>query len=389
MKKIKIAYITSEDPNDINTWSGTSNNILKCLRKTNFEIITFGPLKSYLLKILKILEIFYKLIGIKYDPDRNLLLSKIYANKIKKIIKKKNVDYIFVHQCSLVSYLKTDIPIYIWTDLTFDLFCKTYFYKYKKFSSKSITNGNKLEKMALIKAKKILYSTEYVKINAVKKYKINPKKIKVLPFGCDMPSISKKKLDNKLKKRINTLKNKVKLLTIGTDWQRKNMDKAINVNNEINKLKIKSELTIVGVNPKSNRSLPKNTKIIGFLDKKDNKELEKLKKLYLNSHFLIHLSNAEAFGLVLNEASAYGLPIIANNIDGIKYVIRKNYSLFFNPSCKAKIIAKQISQLCKNKSKYKSFSLESHSSSKLNNWNSISGRLNKILSEKILEENCQ
>ena len=134
------------------------------------------------------------------------------------------------------------------------------------------------------------------------------------------------------------------------------MDKAINVNNELNKLKIKSELTIVGVNPKSNRSLPKNTKIIGFLDKKDNKELEKLKKLYLNSHFLIHLSNAEAFGLVLNEASAYGLPIIANNIDGIKYVIRKNYSLFFNPSCKAKIIAKQISQLCKNKSKYKSFS---------------------------------
>ena len=32
--------------------------------------------------------------------------------------------------------------------------------------------------MALIKAKKILYSTEYVKINAVKKYKINPKKLK-------------------------------------------------------------------------------------------------------------------------------------------------------------------------------------------------------------------
>mgnify|MGYP001237202325 FL=1 len=52
--------------------------------------------------------------------------------------------------------------------------------------------------------------------------------------------------------------------------------------------------------------------------------IERLKKLYLNSHFLIHLSNAEAFGLVLNEASAHGLPIIANNIDGIKYVIRKN-----------------------------------------------------------------
>mgnify|MGYP007000319909 len=104
MKKIKIAYITSEDPKDLNSWSGTSNNILQCLKKTNFEIITLGPLKSNLLKILKILEIFYKFIGIKYDPDRNLLLSKIYANKIEKLLEKKNIDYIFVHQCSLISY---------------------------------------------------------------------------------------------------------------------------------------------------------------------------------------------------------------------------------------------------------------------------------------------
>ena len=383
MKKIKIAYITSEDPNNPYSWSGTSNNILKCLKKTNFEIITLGPLKSYLLNILKILEIFYKLFGIKYDPDRNLLLSKIYANKIKKLIEKKNIAFIFVHQCSLVSYLKTDLPIFIWTDLTFDLFCKTYFNKYKKFSSKSIIDGNKLEKMALIKAEKIFYSTKYVKTNAVKKYKINPEKIKILPFGCYMQSVEKKILDKKLQRRINILGKKVKLLTIGTDWQRKNMDKAINVNNELNKNNILSELTIVGAYPKSSRLLPKNIKIIGFLNKNNNKELEKLKNLYLNSHFLIHLSNAEAFGLVLNEASAHGLPIIANNVDGIKYVIRKNYSLIFDPSIKEKTIAKQISQLCKNIFKYKSLCLESYSSSKLNNWNSISRRLNKfLLSEK-------
>ena len=384
MKKIKIAYITSEDPKNLNSWSGTSNNILQCLKKTNFEIITLGPLKSNLLKILKILEIFYKFIGIKYDPDRNFLLSKIYANKIKNLLEKKNIDYIFVHQCSLISYLETDLPIFIWTDLTFDLFYKTYFKKYKQFSSNSIITGNKLEKMALTKAKKIFYSTEYVKTNAIKKYKINPNKIKILPFGCDMTSISKKVFKNKLKKRVKTLDSKIQLLTIGTDWQRKNMDKAIKVNNELNINNISSELTIVGINPKSSSLLPKNIKIVGFLDKKNNKELQKLKKLYQNSHFLIHLSNAEAFGLVLNEASAHGLPIIANNIDGIKYVIRKNYSLVFDPSCNEKIIANQILQLCKNNSKYKSLSLESYYSSKLNNWNSVSRRLNKLLlNEKI------
>ena len=279
----------------------------------------------------------------------------------------------------MISYLETDLPIFIWTDLTFDLFYKTYFKKYKQFSSNSIITGNKLEKMALTKAKKIFYSTEYVKTNAIKKYKINPNKIKILPFGYDMTSISKKVFKNKLKKRVKTLDSKIQLLTIGTDWQRKNMDKAIKVNNELNINNISSELTIVGINPKSSSLLPKNIKIVGFLDKKNNKELQKLKKLYQNSHFLIHLSNAEAFGLVLNEASAHGLPIIANNIDGIKYVIRKNYSLVFDPSCNEKIIANQILQLCKNNSKYKSLSLESYYSSKLNNWNSVSRRLNKLL----------
>ena len=100
-----------------------------------------------------------------------------------------------------------------------------------------------------------------------------------------MTSISKKVFKNKLKKRVKTLDSKIQLLTIGTDWQRKNMDKAIKVNNELNINNISSELTIVGINPKSSSLLPKNIKIVGFLDKKNNKELQKLKKLYQNSHF--------------------------------------------------------------------------------------------------------
>ena len=44
----------------------------------------------------------------------------------------------------------------------------------------------------------------------------------------------------------------------------KNMDKAIKVNNELNINNISSELTIVGINPKSSSLLPKNIKIVGF-----------------------------------------------------------------------------------------------------------------------------
>ena len=48
-------------------------------------------------------------------------------------------------------FLETHIPIYIWTDLTYDLYQKDYL---KDKNSISICNGNLLDSLALKKAKK-------------------------------------------------------------------------------------------------------------------------------------------------------------------------------------------------------------------------------------------
>ena len=161
MKNIKIACITRENSLDKNQWSGTSYNIYKCLLNTGFNVIRIGPINSYFEKFFKILEKIYKIFNIKYDPERSIFLSKLLANKIHKEIIKKKIDLILVHDCPLISFLKTEIPIIIWTDLTFDLYHKTYFSKYSKFNKKCINNGDYLENKSLNKAKRIIYSTNY------------------------------------------------------------------------------------------------------------------------------------------------------------------------------------------------------------------------------------
>ncbi len=380
MKKLNIAYITKENSRDKKEWSGTSNNIYKCLRKTGHNIERYGPFKSIFEKFLKLVELFYKLLDIKFDPSRNFLLSKIIAKKIQKKIKEKNLDLIVVHDCTIISFLNTTIPIIIWTDLTFELYQRSYFLNYKKFHKNSLKSGHYLEKLSLNKAIKVIYSTKYAQDSAIKKYKINKIKTKVIPFGSDILPISKKLFLNSQKKN-KKKNNKIKFISVGVDWDRKNMGKSIEVVNELNKMGINSFLTIVGSQPPKTFNIPKYVNIVPFLDKKNSKDLNKLKKIYFNSDYFILLSKAEAFGLVLLEANSYGLPLILNDIDGMKFVAKKEYTIFVKKNLSVNKIALKILSLIKNNSKYRRFSYNSFLSSFNNTWDIASNRLARVIND--------
>ena len=90
------------------------------------------------------------------------------------------------------------------------------------------------------------------------------------------------------------------------------------------------------------------------------------------------MSKAEAFGLVLQEANSFGLPLILNNIDGMKFVANKKYTVFV-----ARFITKQnflkSYESYKNKSKYKNFSYNSFLSSHNNSWDAASKKFAKLI----------
>ena len=88
---MKVAYISKKNINDINEWSGSANGILKCLNHANFEVDLIHNFSFKLQFFLKIIELFYKLFKIKYDPDRSIISAKIHANFIKKKLKKKKL----------------------------------------------------------------------------------------------------------------------------------------------------------------------------------------------------------------------------------------------------------------------------------------------------------
>ncbi len=378
MNKLKIAYITSEKKNDLKHWSGSSYNIYKCLKKSENQVTWYSTSNPLIYKLLFFLEKIFSLFGFNYDRSRSIFISKFYAKKIKKILKNSDFDCIFVHQCSLVSFLEVDIPIYIWTDLTYDLFYKDYL---KHKNSLSINNGNYLDKLALKRAKKIFYTSTYAKENAIKNYKIDSKKIEVLPFGSNFEfNLSKNKILKLINSRKFSKKKEIKFLTIGVDWHRKGMDDSIKIVEFINKKKIKSTLSIVGCYPPKNMNKINFVKVYGYLNKEISSQKNKLKKLFIESHFFILMSKAEALGVVLNEASSFGLPSIAPNIGGIGSIINNDGAILLNKNESIQKIANKIIKVLNNKTLYKEKSISSYSTyQNKNNWNIIAKELFKKL----------
>ena len=185
------------------------------------------------------------------------------------------------------------------------------------------------------------------------------------------------------KKRIDSKKKETIFLSLGVDWERKNMDKSIQVINDLNSLKIKSKIFIVGSQPPKKYKSPKYVKLIPFLNKNDINDKKILHNLFLKSHFFILLSKAEAYGLVINEATCYGLPIITNNIDGLKYVAKKNYSILNDINSKPSEIALKIDFLNNNMRKYKNFSNEDYLSTYINSWVNVTIEIKKTILEII------
>ena len=197
---MKIAYISIDDPKDYVSWSGLKLNMFKTLKNLNNDIKVIGPFKDYKRYPFVIKREILKLFNLKYDSERNNFLSRIYSNKIKKIISKNKVDLIFTSDSYLVSHLDTNIPIVLWLDVTYKTYFNHYF-KGENFHKKSFNEANNLEKLALNKAKKIIVTSNWSKKDTIKNYKVSANKIEVLPFG-----------SNLINKKINSKKSRKKII---------------------------------------------------------------------------------------------------------------------------------------------------------------------------------
>lgn len=397
---MKIAWVSIYNAEDPGVYNGRGYYAPLSLKNQSIAVEYIGPLQIpvILRAYRKFLTARHRLIQdnrfIKpgnrrwYSRDNVPFVFKNYARQISRQLSRLgNVDIVCsgVSPCSQpISYLECEQPIVIWTDTTFASAIDFYpQYFRNKICQESIRNIITNERAALSRCKLAIYASEWGAQSAIDHYKLDPSKVKVVPFGANFEC--NRKLED-IKKIVTARpSDKCKLLFVGVDWHRKGGDIAFQVAKELNNAGLPTELTVVGCTPIIDEPLPGFVNSLGYISSATKKGLDLLNKLFAESHFFIMPSRAESFGYVFCEASSFGVPSLATNVGGIPAAVINNVNgRTFSKDDSIKEYCTYITDLFSNYSDYKDLAISSFNEyeSRLN-W-SVAGRnVKKLLLELI------
>ena len=163
------------------------------------------------------------------------------------------------------------------------------------------------------KASATVYSSEVMANRAAADLGLPGFRPGVVPFGVNIDTLPKAPA------RKPSL-NKLHLLFVGLDWQRKGGDIAVAALNRLRAAGVDAHLTIVGRCPPAVLQNPAVT-YLGFLNKNRTRDAARLNALYARSHLLVLPSRGDCTPMVVTEAMAFGTPVIGSDVGGIGAMI--------------------------------------------------------------------
>ena len=324
MKQVKVGFLSSHNYLDRNAWSGTLYQMYQALKMHNLKLVNLGiPSKpNYLKKLIRRTWTTHSQLPI--GSPEYIKKNQKFAVFVEKQLKKTPCDVIFAPVGSKeITFLNTSIPIIYLSDITFKLYDGYY---QSNFTPEEFGWRNKQETVAISKACKLVYPSEWAASSAIKDYKAQPEKIEIIPFGANIDNLPSFEEIN-LKSKTHSV---CRLLFIGKDWQRKGGDIAFQTLVCLRERGIDAELTVIGSLPSSEIKHDKLT-VIPFLDKNDPVQRQRFRELLLNSNYFIFPTRADCSPIVTCEANAFGLPVITTEVGGIPTIIRNGKNGYMLP----------------------------------------------------------
>lgn len=379
---MKISYITRSNYNNTDSYSGTDFFIGKSLMENDFEVEFIDNLPTYPKIFCKIMQYLSKVIFKKNVVcDYNPFVCKVLAYHIEKRISKDS-DIILSTNSILLSYVKTKKKKVFWTDATFAGLLNFY-PDFSNLIEFSVNNGQIVESRALKNVDLAIYSSDWAVMTAKSNYKFDYNKVRMIPYGCN---IDKKQQGLNIDYIYDKQFDICRLLFVGKEWERKGGESVLNVVNSLQKMKVKTELTILGCKPIFDDNIrPSYIKELGFISKNNMEGQNSINQHYREAHFLIILPNAECAAMVFAEANSFCLPVISTNVGGISTVVKDEINgKLFELNTEPDIIAKYIKNIFHNKEMYQKLAISANNYYKTHlNWDCAVQKLKNTLTNEI------
>jgi glycosyltransferase involved in cell wall biosynthesis len=326
----KIGFVHRFDARDIRSWSGIFFFMAKALEDHVGEVVYLGPDKSAGTKFIvdntaRVNRFWQRLTGKFLATDKNRVLAKRLARFFEKRIEESPCDILFAPVAAVeLAYLKTDLPVVYYSDITWNQIVD-YYPEFSGVSSFGRAEGQLIETLAIRNATASAYPSEWAVNSACEDYGSGRKSTFKVSFGANLndPPSRAAALNR-------TLDGPVNLLLVGVDWGRKGGAIALECLISLLEKGIDAHLTIMGCKPPEGVSHPR-MHITPFLSKHDPEQRKQISQLFLQAHFMLLPTRADATPIVTCEASAFGLPTLATDTGGLQGSITRGVNGFLLP----------------------------------------------------------
>lgn len=350
MRKLKIAYLTGNDPRDKRTWSGSTYYIAQALQQHVGEVDLLGPIKipmwidRFFRSAARLIRAVF---GTEYFAQFSIPMSLYYAGAIRRRMRGNAYDIICAPASSVeLAFIKTNLPVVLISDTTFQLITHYYLADFKKMSRLSRWEGNILERRSLKRSRLSVFSSEWAADSAIKDYKVDARKVAIIPPGANMDG--RPDADIILRKFANP---RLTVLFMASDWTLKGGDLAFQALRELREVHGEdARLIVCGCTPPDGIEHP-DMEVIPVLNR--NVDGDRLRDLLSTVHFLLLPTRADASLIVACEANAYGVPAITTETGGIPDVVQDGVNGYCLPyHADGRLYALLISELFKDQERY-------------------------------------
>jgi glycosyltransferase involved in cell wall biosynthesis len=314
---MRIGFATPLDATSRLTWSGTPSFMADALTRHGAEVVHLGPMSPALSKPMRLAgRLSSRFLGQRIADRHVIPLARAYGRMLSARVAAARPDVIFAPAgAQLLAYADLPVPVVYASDATFAAMVD-YYPEFTNLHALSKRHGNTIERRAIARADILTYPSDWAAQSAIRDYGADPARVRVIPYGANLEQDPAP-----VEPGVRTLRaDRCRLLFIGTNWQRKGGPTAVATLVALRQMGIDASLTVCGCVPPADQQVP-GVRVEGFLDKTDPEDAARLGQLYRSHDIFLFPSRHEAYGIVVAEASAHGLPTLASETGGVAGVL--------------------------------------------------------------------
>lgn len=313
--QLRIAFISSSDPTDVRSFSGTPFHMVRALEKHFPDMDMVKEARAPW--AYRFDRAVWHLTRRRVNPYYWTRLNRWYAKRLAQRWEGQQVLVVSVVNAAMASELAERLPVLNVTDATFALM-RGFYTLFEELDRWTAAAAEEMERRSIQLSVHNSFSSQWAADSAIRDYGANASEVSVIPWGCnidDVPASEVRPAD----RRGDTCR----LLFIGIHWLRKGGDVVLQTGELLAERGFPFEIRIVGSAP--DEGLPERPWLHnhGYLSKADEGQRAKLRALIRDADFLFLPTRQDTYGIVFAEASAYGTPSITRDIGGVASVVRE------------------------------------------------------------------